>query len=138
MDTTLTLAFALRAVAMTLFLSGALLLFRAWRSSSLQSVLAYSVLRRERRRAIVSSLLVLFCFVGLAVGLSAYQDLQGVFSELAQVVGGGLLLLASMATLALAWLGFGTLPAPEEGRMIADAPEGYVAAVGVADRASSP
>ena len=136
MDATLDLAFALRAVAMVLFLTAAVVLVRAWRRASLQKALAFSVLRAERRTAMVGALLVLFCCIGLAVGLSAYQDLAGVFIELAQVVGGVLLIAASLATLALTWFGFGMLPPPEAAQMIADAPEGYVAAVGIVDRES--
>jgi hypothetical protein len=134
MDSALVLAFALRVVAMGLFITAAALLARAWRRSSLQEALAFSVLRRERRLALVTALLLLFSCLGLAVGLSAYQDLYGASFDVSQVVGGVLLLTASVATFALSWLGFGVLPAPAEARLIADAPEPYVAAVGVVDR----
>ena len=134
MDSALVLAFALRAVAMSLFITAAVLLTRAWRRSSLQEALAFSVLRRERRLGLVIALLILFSCLGLAVGLSAYQDLYGASFDVSQVVGGVLLLVASVATFALTWLGFGILPTQAEARLIADAPEPYVAAVGVVDR----
>lgn len=136
MDSTLEVAFALRVVAMGLFLSAAVILARAWRQTSLQQALAYSVLRHKRRSALVAGLLVLFTCLGLAVGLSAYQDLHTVSFELAQSVGGVLLLVASVATFALTWGGFGMLPPPGEAALIADAPEPYLAAVGVMDRES--
>lgn len=137
MDSTLTVAFALRMVAMALFLLAAALLARAWRRASLQEALAFSVLRRERRLGLLAAMLVLFTCIGLAVGLSAYQDLHGVSYDLAQLVGGVLLLVASLATFELTWMGFGRIPAPHEAVLVTDAPEPYVASVGVADRGST-
>ena len=136
MDPALEVAVALRVVAMALFLSGAGILARAWLQSSLQKALAVSVLRRERRLSLVTALLILFCCLGLALGLSAYQDLHGAPFDLAQLVGGVLLLAASVSTFGLTWFGFGVLPTSEEATLIADAPEPYVAAVGIVDRES--
>ena len=134
MDPALEVAVVLRGCAMAMFLAAAAVLGRAWRRASLQEALAVSVLRRERRRNVVLALLVLFTLLGVTVGLSAYQDLRVVAFDLAQLVGGVLLLGASLNTFVLAWLGFGALPAPSEARLIADAPEPYVASIGVADR----
>ncbi|HTT35441.1 MAG TPA: hypothetical protein VLX64_01770 [Thermoplasmata archaeon] len=137
MDPALDLAFALRIVAMGLFLTAAAVLARAWRQSSLQAALAFGVLRRDRRQALVTALLVLFTSLGLAVGLSAYQDVHYVAFDLAQVVGGTLLLAAAIATFALTWQGFGVLPTAEQALLVTDAPEPYLAAIGVADREAS-
>lgn len=138
MDPMLDSAFALRVAAMALFLLAALVLVRAWRRSSLQDALAFAVLRRERRRALVAALLVLFVSLGIAVGLSAYQDLHAVAFDTAQLVGGVLLLAASVATFALTWFGFSVLPEAAEAKLITDAPEPYVVSIGVVDRESGP
>lgn len=134
MDSLLEMAVVLRVISMALFLAGAVILARAWRAASLQAALAFSVLVRKRRTALATALLFLFVCLGAAVGLSAYQDLAAVAFDKAQLVGGVIVLAASIATFELTWLGFGALPTPGEARLIADAPEHYVASIGVADR----
>jgi hypothetical protein len=138
MDPYLVMAFALRLIAMALFLAGAAILARAWVASSLQGALAFSVLAKQRRIGLATALLFLFVCLGTAVGLSAYQDLAPVAFDTAQLVGGTLLLAASVATFELAWLGFGALPSPGEAQLITDAPESYVASIGAADRELQP
>lgn len=106
----------------------------AWKRSSLQAALAAAVLDQRRRGSTVAALLVLFAFVGIAVGLSAFQDLTAVPFDLSQVVGGVLLLSASLATFTLTWVGFTMLPTPAEAKIVLDSPEPYLASVGVLDR----